>query len=92
MSVQLITTATLIQRSIERDVYGMKIPDHLVDKLLVQLTQCSNSHLQHIEITLNVNPSLYAKRAYRLWTAGDLTLTSLFTDVPHSKQVWPCVA
>ena len=91
MSVQLITTATLIQRSLERDVYGMKIPDHIVDGLLVQLTNYSINHLKQIEITLNVNPSLYAKRAYRLWTLSDLSVGTLFIGA-ITQHEWPNVA
>tara|TARA_Y100001963_G_C6479368_1_gene308205 strand:- start:39 stop:314 length:276 start_codon:yes stop_codon:yes gene_type:complete len=91
MSVQLIATATLIQRTLERDVYGMKIPDQIVDDLLVQLPNLSINQLKQIEVTLNVNPSLYAKRAYRLWTLSDLSIGTLFLGA-MSQHEWQNVA
>lgn len=84
MSIQMIITTTLIQRTLDRDVHGMKIPDNAVDNLLYELTQRSNQYLHQIEISLNVNPSLYAKRAYRLWALGALNLSTVFSDVPET--------
>lgn len=92
MSYQLITTTTLLQRTLERDPLGMKIPDHIVDLFFHELLQQSSQSLQQIEISLNVNPSFYAKRAYRLWTSNSLSLSELFSDVPGVAHALPRVA
>ena len=84
MQNQLQITATLIQETLEFDLFGMKIPDYFVENLIQGLPQCSQYFLSQIEICLNVNPSLYAKRAYRLWASNDLVLANVFADIPQN--------